>query len=406
MRTFLILTVMATGINLLINLPAIASEPGKLPAQMQLTRIAADKWRADYSFSEAISRFSMPAAGDYRSTAWKPLTTGVHYQAEPSAQPDQPIDSYILAQPARQLSFEITSYNGFAQKNYSPNNRYSNGGAGIYMGFFDGDVQEGGKTRGMNLTVSYQGLPGETVIPPPSFSDAERSLRAYAYFGPQKPVLAGAAKLVLDPATPEWLARLILDTTSTMSAYFSSNYQRPLLRELVLMISVTDTSSPGFSMKGGATNGQITFRLSGKAMLNEHPAIRHLVQKLVAHEMAHIWQENVSQGGIGDEPAWIHEGGAEAMAIEALKNTGIWTAEEAVTYQTNASATCKKITSQSDPYHYAYACGLQKFMALNVDIPLLWRSLISETGQSGQPYSEAMLVSVSQRLRNNPSVSK
>ena len=38
-------------------------------------------------------------------------------------------------------------------------------------------------------------------------------------------------------------------------------------------------------------------------------------------------------------------------------------------------------------------------MDLNVDIPVLWRSLISETGQSGQPYSEAMLSSVSQRLR-------
>lgn len=399
MRTSLILTAMATSITLLINLPAIADEPGQLPAQMQLTRIAADKWRADYRFSEAISRFSMPAAGDYRSTAWKPLTSGVRYQAEPSSQPDQQKDSYILDQPVRQLSFEITSYNGFAPKNYAPNNRFSDGGAGIYMGFFDGDVQEGGKTRAMNLTVSYQGLSGETVIPPPAFADAERSLRAYAYFGPQKPAPAGAARLVLDPATPEWLAKLVLDTTSTMSAYFSSTYQRPLLRELVLMISVTDTSTAGFSMKGGATNGQITFRLSGKAMLNEHPAIRHLVQKLVAHEMAHIWQENVSKGGIGDEPAWIHEGGAEAMAVEALKSTAVWTTEEAAAYQANASATCKKITNQSDPYQYAYACGLQRFMNMNVDIPVLWRSLISETGQSGQPYSEAMLGSVSQRLR-------
>lgn len=399
MRTSLIFTTVAIGVSLLYNLPVTAAETGKLPAQVQLTRIAADKWRADYSFSEAISRFTMPAAGDYRSTAWKPLTTGVRYQAEQSPQSDQQMDSYILAQPQRQLSFEITAYNGFVQKNYAPNNRFSDGGAGIYMGFFDGDVQEGSKTRGMNLTVSYLGLPGETIIPTPAYADAERNLRAYAYFGPQKPVLAGTAKLVLDPATPEWLAKLILDTTSTMSAYFSSTYQRPLLRELVLMVSVADTSSPGFSMKGGATNGQITFRLSGKAMLNEHPALRSLVQKLVAHEMAHIWQENVSQGGIGDEPAWIHEGGAEAMAIDALKNTAIWTTEEATTYQANASATCKKITSQSDPYHYADACGLQKFMDLNVDIPVLWRSLIIETGQSGQPYSEAMLSSVSQRLR-------
>ncbi|MFZ6642874.1 basic secretory protein-like protein [Undibacterium sp. TC4M20W] len=392
---------MATSITLLINLPAIASEPGKLPAQMQLTRIAADKWRADYSFSEAISRFSMPAAGDYRSTAWKPLTSGVRYQAEPSAQPDQQKDSYILDQPARQLSFQITSYNGFAPKNYAPNNRFSDGGAGIYMGFFDGDVQEGGKTRAMNLTVSYQGLSGETVIPPPAFADAERSLRAYAYFGPQKPAPAGAARLVLDPATPEWLAKLVLDTTSTMSAYFSSTYQRPLLPELVLMISVTDTSTAGFSMKGGATNGQITFRLSGKAMLNEHPAIRQLVQKLVSHEMAHIWQENVNQGGIGEAPAWIHEGGAEAMAVDALQKTGTWTAAEASNYQQTAIANCKKVADQTDNYQYAYACGLQKFMALDSDIPLLWRKLITETEKTGRNYDESMLNEVSKHLHSS-----
>lgn len=389
---------MATGISLLINLPAIADDPGKLPVQMQLTRIATDKWRADYRFGEAISSFSMRAAGDYRSTAWKPLTTGVSYQPEPASQTKEQMDTYVLAQPLRQLSFEITSYNGFAPKNYAPNNRYSNGGAGIYMGFFDGDVLEGGKTRGMSLTVSYQGLPGETVIRPPTFADAERSLRAYAYFGPQKPVPAGAARLVLDPATPEWLATLILDTTSTMSSYFSSTYQRALLRELVLMISVSDTSTAGFSMKGGATNGQITFRLSGKAMLNEHPAIRRMVQQLVAHEMAHIWQENVNQGGIGEEPAWIHEGGAEAMAVDALQKTGTWTAAEASNYQQTAATNCQKVAGQTDNYQYAYACGLQKFMAMDTDIPLLWRKLITETEKTGHNYDEAMLNEVRRRL--------
>ena len=360
---------------------------------MQLSRLSATTWQADYVFSEAITKLDFEKRGDYRSTAWKILTPGVHYQASEQS------DSYLSEKPVKKISISIAAYDQFLPKNYAPNNRFTDGGAAIYMGFFEGSIQQDKLVRDMILTASYQGRPGETVIPPPHFANARKSLSAYAYFGPQKPVSAGMAKIIIDPATPAWLADLILETGTKMSNYYASSYQRPLIRELLLMISVAELESSGASMKGGATNGQITYRLSGKSLNKDSQQMRNMVTRLVGHEMAHIWQENVKQGGIGGNPAWIHEGGAEAMALDALQNTALWSADDIKAYQLAAVSRCEKVKDQPATYDYFYACGLQKFLQLNLPAPAIWGGLMAETEKSGLTYSESMVDSVSQRLR-------
>lgn len=369
----------------LATMPAMAEKLVALPVSMQLSRLSAATWQADYVFSEAITGLDFEKRGDYRSSAWKVLTPNVRYQA------NEQMDSYVSTEPLKKISIEIAAYDQYLPKNYAPNNRFTDGGAALYMGFFEGTVQQTGAARDMVLTVSYQGMPGETVIAPPRFADASKSLNAYAYFGPQKPMDAGSAKIIIDPATPAWLTGLILETGTKMSNYYSMTYQRPLARELVLMISVAEFESPGASMKGGATNGQITYRLSGKSLVKDVPPLRSMVKRLVSHEMAHIWQENVSQGGIGENPAWIHEGGAEAMAMDALENTGLWSKDEVDAYKNKASQTCDKLKDGPPAYERDYACGLQNFMNMKLAAPVVWRALISETDRTGEYYSEAMV---------------
>ncbi|MFZ6745564.1 basic secretory protein-like protein [Undibacterium sp. JH2W] len=381
---------------LLINLPALAAETGNLPVSMHLTRIAADKWRADYTFAEPVTSLEFEKADDFRATAWQPLTAGVRWQD------GEQTERYLSDKPITEFSVQVSAYDKFAPKHYAPNNRFSDGGAALYMGFFDGAVHQGGqgsKSRDMALTVSYSGRAGETVIPTPSYADPQKSLQSYAYFGPQKPVAAGAAKLIMDPATPVWITEVLLATTSKASTYFADTYQRPLQRELILMVAVVEFESSGFSMKGGATNGQITYRLSGNGLLKDSPKARDMVKRVVTHEMAHIWQNNVSRGGIGESAPWIHEGGAEAMAMDALQNTALWTAEDVSAYQTAAIARCDKVRDQPAAYDYFYACGLQNFMQLKLAPSVVWRGLMAETEKTGQTYSEAMVDSVSQRLR-------
>ncbi|MFZ6876321.1 hypothetical protein ACO0LF_30030 [Undibacterium sp. Di27W] len=266
------------------------------------------------------------------------------------------------------------------------------------MGFFLGDAYQGAQKRDLLTHASYYGLPGETVIMPPRFEDEDRSLAAYAYFGPLKPKQVGAAKVIIDPALPRWIDDLILNTGGKISSYYEKTYQRPLKRELVLMISVVDLDSSVFSMKGGATNGQITYRMAGKVLTKESARMRELVTKIVSHEMAHIWQDSVDAGGIGEGAAWIHEGGAEMMALDALQQTGIWTIDQVASYKSKAIEQCNKIKTGAHVYEYDYVCGLQNFMTLNLDAPIIWRALMTETEKTGKVYSETIVEEVSQRL--------
>ncbi len=386
---------LSLGLCAALAQPASAEEVKKLPASIHLAHVAEGKWRVDYEFSEPITALEFSTVGDYRQTAWKVLTPGVRYQA------GDVTESYVAEQAVKKISVEVSAYSKFAPKNYAPNNHFSDGGAAIYMGFFVGSVRGARPNvpeREVEPSATYQGLGDETVIPPPHFQDKERSLLAYAYFGPQKPVQAGAAKLILDPALPDWATELILDTSNKMSTYYAKTYQRSLLRELFIMISVADLESSGFSMKGGATNGQITYRIAGKALVKEQPELRAMVSRVVTHEMAHIWQENVTAGGIGPDAPWVHEGGAEAMAMDALLNTGVWSADRVAAYQDMAKQECDRVKDTPAAYRFAYACGLQNFLKLPVATPLVWRELIRESEKTGQTYSESMVDGVGKLL--------
>jgi len=230
------------------------------------------------------------------------------------------------------MRFEISAYAGFAPKNYAPNIRFSDGGANLYMGFFHGEAIDVKGIRELEIKTTIQGLPGETLIAPTNDNNSNKNSDeadyAYAYFGPQKPVLSGKVQMIIDPAMPVWLRDLIVNTSAISARYFEETYQRKLSRQLSLSAAVSDLETNGFSLKGGASNGQINYRLSGKLLLSEDPVIQAKLIKfanLVAfHEMAHIWQNDVTKGGIGENAAWIHEGGAEVMAADGLLKTGLW----------------------------------------------------------------------------------
>lgn len=120
----------------------------------------------------------------------------------------------------------------------------------------------------------------------------------------------------------------MLETGEKVSQYYTTVYRQPLRNDVLIMLSIAGVEAPGLSMKGGAVMGQLSYRFEGKALLTDHPKKRDYVARLVAHEMAHVWQLNITRGGIGDDEPWVHEGGAEAMALDSLLQTGLLTEEK------------------------------------------------------------------------------
>jgi hypothetical protein len=110
--------------------------------------------------------------------------------------------------------------------------------------------------------------------------------------------------------------------------------------------------------------------------------------------MAHLWQLNLMRGGIGDNDPWIHEGGAEAMMLAALRGTGIFTADESDQYAQKLITECDQLKGDVTVYRGLYACGFKRFNGYAVAPVPLWRSMMARSEDSGEVYSEPMILAI------------
>jgi len=365
-----------------------AEEQPGLAVAVDVHHVAKDLWRVDYRFAQPVTAVKLHSIGKFRQQEWKVLTPGMGLKSSE--------DSDVIAakgKPFKTASVQIRTFDGWSPKEYTSFNRFGDGGTSVYLGHLQGDVQQGQKTLSMRTDIKLFGLAQENVIAPPANRLDPGGDRGYAYFGPAQLVPAGAVKILIDQRTPQWLRETILDVGAKTSAYYEKAYQRGLKDELVIMVSVDNFESSGFSMKGGAIMGagQVSYRLEGKQVLLDHPRLREYATLNVAHEMAHIWQLAVAKGGIGDQGPWIHEGGAEAMALDALLQTGMWNEDSVKAYRTKQAGTCEKLGGAVDSYDGIYACGLMRFDKLGVGIVPLWRSMMEATEATGAAYSQQMI---------------
>ncbi|MCP2008834.1 basic secretory family protein [Duganella violaceipulchra] len=366
-----------------------------LPVQERLTHVAPDTWRADYRFSQPVTSLQFVPVADFRKSAWKVLTPGVTL----TTGGEHDTLAAASGKPLRQLSMEISTFDRLLEKQYVAMDRFSDGGRLIYLGFLQGEARQGKLVRDIAANFTLAGLGKETVLVPATPAAPSNSATPYAYFGPQSPVTAGDAQVLLDPGLSAWARETLLDTTAKMSTYYRAAYRQPLRQPLLLLAAVSDTASPGLSIKGGVVGAQIVYRFGGTALLTaESPKKREMVAKVVAHEMAHLWQNNARRGGTSElSPPWVHEGGAEAMALDGLLRTGIWSEEQGQAFTAATLDECAKLEHSFDSYRGIYACGFERYHQLKVDIVPLWRDMIGAADSKGEIYSEAMINSLVER---------
>jgi hypothetical protein len=385
------------AISLIFFLPTAHAETiSPLPVQFKLTHIAADKWRADYVLAEPVTSIKLgPKVGTYREQAWRILTPGV---ALVERLDQEAIDGGGKAFSA--FSVEVSLFLPYAESNYTAFERMSDGGTNIFLGFFTGDALQGEHTRPIHLALQLKGLAHETVITPDDHNSDQLS---YAYFGPASPVPAGVAKMILDPKTPGWVVQLLQETTARITKYYDHTFKRALPYQPLVMVSISDLETPGLSMKGGAIDKEIVYRMGGKMLVGDSPQARRVLTELIAHELAHVWQNNVSRGGIGGNEPWVHEGGAEAIALAALRGTGLFSEAEADAYAAKLIQECEALHGTVADNRGFYACGFKRFADYHLDIFELWKAMMETTDSTGAVYSSTMIEAIRRKAEQGAS---
>lgn len=125
---------------------------------------------------------------------------------------------------------------------------------------------------------------------------------------------------IIDPALPDWLSSSLTAAAPATGRWYrqrlgpaAAGADRP-----VLMAAWNGPTARMSSMSGSVLPGLIVMIFEGHGILTRDDEVAERALWFVAHEAAHFWLgQTVAYGFARD--AWITEGGADLMAVRALK---------------------------------------------------------------------------------------
>lgn len=145
-----------------------------------------------------------------------------------------------------------------------------------------------------------------------------RNPNTYVLFGDTGVNETARLVTVIDPALPAWIGGEIEAFAPRVIDVFTARLGPALEEKPMIMVSWTGPTSGMTSMGGSVLPGQISMTFEGEGVLTATGQVTTAGHWFIAHESAHFWLgQRVRYARSRD--AWITEGGADLMAIRALK---------------------------------------------------------------------------------------
>jgi hypothetical protein len=197
--------------------------------------------------------------------------------------------------------------------------------------------------------------------------------------------------VVFDSGLPEWLRSEFDEWLPRLFALYRDRMGAALPWKPLVLYGHQDSDQEGYSYGGGTLTGLIQLTVSGSAWTESSTAGRQLALGFLAHEIAHLWNGQLSTNN-GTDP-WVHEGSADELSDRLLQEFGVledWALRERRVEALNGcfmrlqGAPIKEATDSQ----VAYECG--QVMALwteaairktgaDADLFGFWRALVEES---------------------------
>lgn len=144
--------------------------------------------------------------------------------------------------------------------------------------------------------------------------------RSYVLLGEATVTPGDGLSTVIDPNLPSWIVQEIRSFAPEVGHYYRSRLgdtdaggDAP-----IVMAAWNGPTERVTSMSGSVLPGLIVMSFEGRGVTTPQSEIRERSRWFIAHEAAHFWLGQAVRYQFADE-AWITEGGADMMAVRALK---------------------------------------------------------------------------------------
>ncbi|MCS6624793.1 hypothetical protein N0B44_17905 [Roseibacterium beibuensis] len=147
----------------------------------------------------------------------------------------------------------------------------------------------------------------------------EAEADTYVLFGEADIVEGERLTTVADPALPAWIGEAIEGFAPRMADYYALRLGPGQSAKPTIMMSWAGPTPGRVSMGGSVLPGLIVMSFDGVGVVNPSPEVLGLARWFIGHESAHFWLGQTVRYEYARD-AWITEGGADLMAIRALKH--------------------------------------------------------------------------------------
>ncbi|WP_324774501.1 hypothetical protein [Brevundimonas sp.] len=146
----------------------------------------------------------------------------------------------------------------------------------------------------------------------------EAQANTYILFGQADLVEGARLTTVADPQLPAWIGDAIEDFAPRVADYYARRLGPGQSDHPTIMMSWAGPTPGRTSMGGSVMPGLIVMAFDGEGVTRPSDGVLGMARWFIGHESAHFWLGQTVRYEFARD-AWITEGGADLMAVRALK---------------------------------------------------------------------------------------
>lgn len=380
---------------------------------------AAGTWHVRYELPETVQRVSFNRTTRFRAETWHIDTEGIELNESED-------DAWLQSSDQtgfREIEIHFNDIARDFQQDYSPVVPFSGGGSLFFTGYLNFDTEYKHHFTLQPAAGEHLIFRGRLQTEPVEWTDTEGDRGKFVYFGKQLPIESQHMLALVDSGFPTWLQGKAETLLPTLFEYYANQLGRELDFRPAVYYSYQDSEASGRSMNGGTVHEEIQMKLEGRGWADADDELIPDLFWFVAHEAAHLWNSQLAKSADDSTHAWMHEGGATAIAHRALLDLGIIDKtqyhsrfEDELNHCADdlIHAPVSEFT-EHDRFMAHYACGsLFNFVieaaarrhGASLTLLDFWRALLNQAAKADNHYDPELFLSTARQFTDNPSVTE